>query len=651
MILTVRKRCDLAFYAAHLLAAAISLSIVCSILRIKIQFYEFKNFFDSLSDLANIGWILRVVVKNPYFDLLFVWSTAAIAFFACIVCILLQSSPRFVIAMHTVLSIVIVLMANINYLAVQFIGGSLTYQWLYYADFFRSFTARSAILPALNTTFFGMILLSFALWIVVHRIALHIFSDVFAHKVFLRFAASISLIMASYFLVIHNFLDQSDASRAKFTNPILEITSTAFLGHRSLSIESENAIIPPALPPATAGSMPSDLTLGNLSIQNVILIVMESVGAKYVSSMQTYPSAIWTPAIERYRTNTLTFSNIYTPSPNSTKALTALITSHYPMFSVGIDTIELSDMVHPTLASRLSVEGYATSFFMSGDLQFQHVEYFLESKGFDELVDMRNISCDMPIYVGSTSEWPFLDAVDDSCTARALIRWLDTVSPRPFFSIFWTGNTHWPYFSPEPPTSGELADDPHLNRYLGALQSTDSAIGLVLDYLVDRELFDSTLVIITGDHGEAFGEHGFKIHGSSIYEEEVNVPFLFINSNIKNIEVKSIGSLIDVGPTIIDALGFAPEERWGGRSLFDPNRAATVFMFAPNQEMVAGYRKDNHKFIYYPARGVARVFDLKSDPFEKVDLGDSSSTAKIRDYLAGWLSKQTEIWEELGQTR
>jgi len=178
-----------------------------------------------------------------------------------------------------------------------------------------------------------------------------------------------------------------------------------------------------------------------------------------------------------------------------------------------------------------------------------------------------------------------------------------------------------------------------LNRYLGSLRSSDAAIGKVLDHLKKRGLLDSTLVVITGDHGQAFGEHRFRIHGHTIYEEELHIPLILISSQIKTEKRDTLGGMIDLAPTLLHILGLPLEPSWKGRSLFDPHRPDRVFMFAPNQDMVAGYREGTHKFMYSVTRDRTLVYDLANDPAEKHNLADDYDAKKIRGHLSGWLQQ------------
>src|SRR5439155_25335449 len=103
---------------------------------------------------------------------------------------------------------------------------------------------------------------------------------------------------------------------------------------------------------------------------------------------------------------------------------------------------------------------------------------------------------------------------------------------------------------------------------------------------------------------------------------------------------ETLGGLIDVAPTILHILGLPPETSWEGRSLFDANRSDQLFLFAPNHEMVAGYRQGHRKFMYQVSRDKAFAYDLISDPAEKQNLADEHSSRTIRGQLSGWLQQE-----------
>ena len=109
---------------------------------------------------------------------------------------------------------------------------------------------------------------------------------------------------------------------------------------------------------------------------------------------------------------------------------------------------------------------------------------------------------------------------------------------------------HREYEPPEP-----FASEYGSNLYAGEIAYTDYCIGQVINRLKELDLYDSTLIIITGDHGEMIGEHGEQTHVFFIYQSAIKVPLIFKLPGIKKHEVlKKCVGLIDIVPTICGLL-------------------------------------------------------------------------------------------------
>ena len=224
----------------------------------------------------------------------------------------------------------------------------------------------------------------------------------------------------------------------------------------------------------------------------------------------------------------------------------------------------------------------------------------------------------------------------------------------PFFALLWTVQTHWPYTAPEsPPVTGKTdSSSVRLARYLGALRETDRSLGRLLGSLADRALLDSTLVVVAGDHGEAFGQHDNAFH-RLLYEEEVRVPLLLINSRLFHGERDTVpGGLMDVAPTVLDLLGDPLPEEWQGRSLFDPGRPARVYLFGPYSGLF-GFREGSRKVIFDPIANETQLYDLSADPHETVNLAANHPQAvqEARERLAAWVQYLERFYLRLGVTR
>ncbi len=172
---------------------------------------------------------------------------------------------------------------------------------------------------------------------------------------------------------------------------------------------------------------------------------------------------------------------------------------------------------------------------------------------------------------------------------------------RPFFLFVNYMDAHDPYLPPEPwasmflsPELDPLSDDAYLaslpdvettqrlvderarrlivDRYDGAIAYVDAQVGALVDELRTLALLDDTLLIVTSDHGEAFGGGGLVGHGVSVYEDQVHVPLLVrYPGGCERGVVEEPVSLLDVLPTNLEELALEPPRSLEGCSL----RAAT----------------------------------------------------------------------------
>ena len=158
--------------------------------------------------------------------------------------------------------------------------------------------------------------------------------------------------------------------------------------------------------------------------------------------------------------------------------------------------------------------------------------------------------------------------------------WIDENPSENFISIIWTVQGHYPYFISKKEEDFGV-NNFNYNRYLNALKSNDDLIGNIMKSLEERGLDESTLVIVTGDHGEAFGQHNQFGHASTIYDENLKVPLYFINPILFNGEIKTdIASTKDLAPTALSLLGVESPKEWQGRNLLTTD-SNEVFFFAP----------------------------------------------------------------------
>jgi arylsulfatase A-like enzyme len=162
----------------------------------------------------------------------------------------------------------------------------------------------------------------------------------------------------------------------------------------------------------------------------------------------------------------------------------------------------------PTLASILKDAGYRTGGFVGS---FVLDARFGLGRGFDLYSDK------MP-----ETERGLLERRGEEVLKEAT-EWIDGDREQPFFAFLHFYDPHRPY---DPPDPFEPGIEDSRARYRGEILYVDSLLGKLLDFLEARGLSDSTVVVVTADHGESLGEHGEDTHGFFLYQSTLRVPLL-----------------------------------------------------------------------------------------------------------------------------
>src|SRR4029450_2710464 len=212
--------------------------------------------------------------------------------------------------------------------------------------------------------------------------------------------------------------------------------------------------------------------------------------------------------------------------------------------------------------------------------------------------------------------------------------WIDAASAgRPFFVTYLPIAGHHPYETPE---TGPFPDRDEFGRYRNALHYGDAALGALRRGLEARGLDRSTLWIVLGDHGEAFGQHpGNYGHTFQLYDENVRVPYLIAAPGLlpRQFRSRRVVSLIDAAPSVLDLTGVAIPDGYQGSSVLNVGPRMALF-FADYSLGLLGLRDGRMKYIYELESDRSRLFDLSVDPDETRNLAAQNAAA------AGWYARR-----------
>jgi arylsulfatase A-like enzyme len=186
-----------------------------------------------------------------------------------------------------------------------------------------------------------------------------------------------------------------------------------------------------------------------------------------------------------------------------------------------------------------------------------------------------------------------------------------------------------------------VPDDYELERYLNVLHETDRHLGRLFEAIRHAGLEEDTLIVMTGDHGQAFGyPHDSYMQGRTVYEEDVHVPLMFWFPRLYQspMRAKTVGAQVDLAPTIADLAGVPAAPDWQGRSLFDTRHAPRAYFYVAEDHFTLGVRDSNWKYILNLREGVEELYDLDHDPTEQQNLAAAQPERclRLRQRLAAW---------------
>ena len=537
------------------------------------------------------------------------------------------------------LAAIFTLVAFTNIAVVIYLGRPLNYQWLYYSDFLGSEDAISAFAEQFTW------LITTGLLAAV--IAMFLFSGVLARLYSLlpdNGQAGKGLLLMTGSLVLVALIAAArvtqDWPAGKKENAVLSLAGSWLSTNENPSFFSmeliEDRTVPEMAPQGR--KVPFQKKDSAAVIKNVLFIVLESAGAQYFDGYRGGYQL--SPNLNYYQERALKVTNTYAHAPGTNRSMVSLLGSIYPKISFRSITQEHPDIAHPTISSVLHEKGYRTAFFSSADLSFQNSSGFLAHRGFDLIEDFKDIPCERQFEL-SSKDYREGNGIDDLCLAEHLGEWLDLNPAKNFFSVLWTVQGHYPYYY-----EGEETDfgvpDISFNRYLNILAHYDKLVGRVMEILSERGLENSTLVVVTGDHGEVFGQHQQYGHGANIYEENLKVPLYFINPGFfEGLELDGLASLKDVPSTALALMNMEIPPSWQGHNLLR-EQAGEMFFFAPWSDYLFGYRKDEHKFIFNESNNTIQMFNLNKDPEELSNIAGTETAEQVeqaRQRVAAWVQQ------------
>jgi arylsulfatase A-like enzyme len=374
---------------------------------------------------------------------------------------------------------------------------------------------------------------------------------------------------------------------------------------------------------------------------NVAIIILESTRER---SVAPYVANEVTPYFEDMAGRSLLMQHAYSTSPHTSRAIYSILCGRFPRAGTGIrETLE-NGISQPCLPHLLRQLDYATAFFQSATEDFENRPQLVENMGFENffpLEELETTGFEKANYFG----------YEDDIMLPASHDWL-AGQQGPLLATYLTVAPHFHYDAIGRYGWAEYASDKKYNAYLNTLHYQDNFLRNLVQQYKDLGLYEDTLFIILGDHGQGFREHHLWGHGNIIYEEGVKVPFLVhFNGELVG-RVESRVSLLDVAPTVLGHLNLSEIDGvFSGQNLLQPldERDILLECISPRQCSSLIDAETGLKLIHNYHRKPDELYDLTADPRETNNLAVSPSYLKTKQRLLSKLLAGIESISSTGQ--
>jgi len=369
------------------------------------------------------------------------------------------------------------------------------------------------------------------------------------------------------------------------------------------TLPQPSAASPPEPPPAPSGPL------------NVILLTVDSLRAEMPWTGYSRPIA---PYLTKLAEQGAVYTNAYSISSYTAKSVATMLSGRYPstLYRDGLFFAKYpsSNLFIPELFAERGIRSMAWHAHL----------YFGRGKGLEQGFD------EWRLVPGITFD-PETDkhVTSDKMTALGMELLGDAKNTgKQFFAWAHYMDPHDQYQQhKESPEFGRKARD----RYDSEVWYTDLWLGKLLDWAKTQPWWSRTVVIVSADHGETFGEHDMYKHAFEVWEVLTRVPLLVVGPGISPRRIDERRSHIDLAPTILELMGVPIPSEFQGRSLVAELRGGPAESREP---IVVELAEDSHnpkrrglilgdyKIIDF-GRGKFQLYNLKKDPGELQDLAST----------------------------
>lgn len=378
----------------------------------------------------------------------------------------------------------------------------------------------------------------------------------------------------------------------------------------SAGVGASDAGPPGATPGAAAPATPSAPS-ASAGPYNVLLVSIDSLRADM--PWAGYPRPI-APRLTELHAKSVSYARSYSISSYTSMSLGGFVAGRYPseLPRSGYFFGKYRPDGHPTVAEVAKAAGVVTL--------AAHAHGYFKEAGLERGFDAWELVPDLKW--NNTTDENVTSDKHEALAERLLAR--PELAEKRFFAWFHFLDPHDKYQGHEAdgvPAYGKSLRD----KYDAEVTYTDRYVGKLLDFVAQQPWASRTVVVVTADHGEAFGEKGQFVHGFEVWEHLVRVPLFFVVPGEKPRVIDTPRSAIDLGPTILALLGVEKDAAMRGESLVPelrggPAKDRDVIVDLPatsDNDRRRALVRGTKKLLAQGTPEVRRLYDLAEDPREE----------------------------------
>ncbi len=317
------------------------------------------------------------------------------------------------------------------------------------------------------------------------------------------------------------------------------------------------------------------LTAQASSKPNVIFIVWESFTEKATHAV--IDGVPITPHFNELKKEGIYFSNVYASGDRTDKGIVAVLSGYPAQPTTSIVKTPVKANKLPTVSATLASQGYHTSFYYGGELEFANMKAYLLGGHFKKFISKNDFAAK-----DQNSKW----GAHDGVVAQKVIDELKN-TPVPFFATWLTLSSHEPFETPVPPVLNGTTDE---DLFLNSLHYADQSVYDFISQCKLQPWWSNTLVVITADHGHRLPRTGKKI-------DDFKMPILILGGalSVTGALNDAVHSQTDIAATVLAQLNLPTKEFAWSRNMLDSSAAPWAYFCFNNGY---GFVQPGNYFIF-----------------------------------------------------